>query len=86
MKIYLLIAGILLSLLNGVLLVPATSAYTGPIAAIALVLSHEVARNLTSAAAEAAGFGKVVLLESSSGLLCMDSTSRQRLAQPGHSR
>ena len=39
MKIYLLIAGILLSLLNGLLLVPATSAYTGPIAAIALVLS-----------------------------------------------
>ena len=39
MKIYLLIAGILLSLLNGMLLVPATSAYTGPIAAIALVLS-----------------------------------------------
>ena len=33
MKIYLLIAGILLSLLNGMLLVPATSAYTGPIAA-----------------------------------------------------
>ena len=39
MKTYIVIAGILLSLLSGLLLVPATSAYTGPIAAIALVLS-----------------------------------------------
>ena len=39
MKTYLLVAGILLSLLNGLLLVPATSVYTTPIAAIALVLS-----------------------------------------------
>jgi hypothetical protein len=39
MKTYLVIAGILLSLLNGLLLVPATSTYTAQIAAIALVLS-----------------------------------------------
>ncbi len=39
MKTYLVVAGILLSLLNGLLLVPATSTYTAPIAAIALVLS-----------------------------------------------
>ena len=39
MKTYLVIAGILLSLLNGLLLVPATSAYTAPISAAALVLS-----------------------------------------------
>ncbi len=39
MKIYLVIIGILLSLLNGLLLVPATSGYTTPIAAIALALS-----------------------------------------------
>jgi Domain of unknown function (DUF2760) len=39
MKTYLLIAGILLSLLTGLLLVPAASAYTTPIAWIALVLS-----------------------------------------------
>ena len=39
MKTYLVAAGILLSLLNGLLLVPATSFYTIPIAAIALVLS-----------------------------------------------
>jgi hypothetical protein len=39
MKTYIVIAGILLSLLSGLLLVPATSAYITPIAAIALVLS-----------------------------------------------
>jgi hypothetical protein len=39
MKTYLVIAGILLSLLNGLLLVPAISAYTAPISATALVLS-----------------------------------------------
>ncbi len=39
MKTYLVVAGILLSLLNGLLLVPATGTYTAPIAAIALVLS-----------------------------------------------
>jgi hypothetical protein len=39
MKTYLVIAGILLSFLNVLLLVPATSTYTAPIAAIALVLS-----------------------------------------------
>ena len=39
MKTYLVVTGILLSLLNGLLLVPATSVYTAPIAAIALVLS-----------------------------------------------
>jgi len=39
MKTYLVFAGIILSLLNGLLLVPATSVYTVPIAAIALVLS-----------------------------------------------
>ena len=39
MKTYLVIAGILLSLLNGLLLVPAASAYAAPISATALVLS-----------------------------------------------
>jgi hypothetical protein len=39
MKTYLVIAGILLCLLNGLLLVPATSAYTAPISAAALVLA-----------------------------------------------
>jgi hypothetical protein len=39
MKTYLVIAGILLSVLNGLLLVPATSAYTTQISAAALVLS-----------------------------------------------
>jgi len=39
MKTYLVAAGILLSLLNGLLLVPGTSPYVAPIAAIALVLS-----------------------------------------------
>jgi hypothetical protein len=39
MKTYLVIAGILLSFLNGLLLVPGTSAYTASIAALALVLS-----------------------------------------------
>jgi Domain of unknown function (DUF2760) len=39
MKTYLVIAGILLSFLNVLLLVPATSTHTAPIAAIALVLS-----------------------------------------------
>ena len=39
MKTFLIVTGILLSLLNGLLLVPATSTYTAPIAAIALVLS-----------------------------------------------
>jgi Domain of unknown function (DUF2760) len=39
MKTYLVIAGILLSALNGLLLVSATSAHAAPIAAIALVLS-----------------------------------------------
>ena len=39
MKTCLVVAGILLSLLNGLLLVPATGTYTAPIAAIALVLS-----------------------------------------------
>ena len=39
MKTYLVVTGILLSLLNGLLLVPAASTYTAPIAAIALVLS-----------------------------------------------
>ena len=39
MKTYLVVAGILLSLLNGLLLVPAANNYTAPIAAIALVLS-----------------------------------------------
>jgi Domain of unknown function (DUF2760) len=39
MKTSLLIAGILLTLLTGLLLVPAASAYTTPIASIALVLS-----------------------------------------------
>jgi hypothetical protein len=39
MKTYLVIAGIILSLLNGLLLVPATSAYRAPISATALVLS-----------------------------------------------
>ena len=39
MKIYLLIAGILLSLLNGMLLVPATSDYTQVRSQRALVLS-----------------------------------------------
>jgi len=39
MKTYIVITGIFLSLLNGLLLVPATSPYTAPIAAIALVLS-----------------------------------------------
>jgi hypothetical protein len=39
MKPYLLIAGMFLAVLNGLLLVPATNAYTVPIAAIALVLA-----------------------------------------------
>ena len=39
MKTYLVVTGILLSLLNGLLLVPATRVYTAPIAAIALALS-----------------------------------------------
>jgi len=39
MKTYLVVTAILLSLLNSLLLVPATSVYTAPIAAIALVLS-----------------------------------------------
>ena len=39
MKTYLVVAGILLSLLNGLLLVPAANNYAAPIAAIALVLS-----------------------------------------------
>jgi hypothetical protein len=39
MKPYLSIAGIIVAVLNGLLLVPATNAYTGPIAAIALVLA-----------------------------------------------
>ena len=39
MKTYLVVTGILLSLLNGLILVPATSVYTAPIAAIALALS-----------------------------------------------
>jgi hypothetical protein len=39
MKTYLVVAGILLSLLNGLLLVPATSTYTALIAATAFVLS-----------------------------------------------
>lgn len=39
MKPYLSIAGIIVAVLNGLLLVPATNAYTVPIAAIALVLA-----------------------------------------------
>jgi Domain of unknown function (DUF2760) len=39
MKPYLLIAGMFVAVLNGLLLVPATNAYTVPIAAIALVLA-----------------------------------------------
>ena len=39
MKTYLVVTGILLSLLNGLLLVPAASTYTVPIAGIALALS-----------------------------------------------
>jgi Domain of unknown function (DUF2760) len=39
MKTYLVVAGILLTLLNGSLLMPATSAYTAPIATTALVLA-----------------------------------------------
>jgi Domain of unknown function (DUF2760) len=39
MKLYLSVAGIVVAVLNGLLLVPATNAYTVPIAAIALLLA-----------------------------------------------
>jgi hypothetical protein len=39
MKIYFVVAGIILSLLNGLLLVPGVNAYTALIAAVALILS-----------------------------------------------